>query len=223
MTVRTTRVSVTLGLLVGVVSSAAARAPALPRARKKIAAGTWVEYLVRDRRSPRRRLVRLLALGHDRGGQWFEVDVRDLATRRLTVLKTLVKGKGRRARVIESIVQPSQQLQPMIVPGAKGAKPPVALAARPKGKLVARTTVRVPAGTFRVRHFRRRGKAGLEEAWFSDRLPGWPLVKSRSPRKIVLLRAHGRGGRSWVRGKPVKIDPRLIKGARRRKGDARAR
>ena len=80
-----------------------------------------------------------------------------------------------------------------------------------KATYLATERVKVAAGSFSAKKYRRVHKGVATEAWFSSEVKGWPMIKLVSPRLIMELAAHGDNARSKVRGKAAKMSKSLIK------------
>jgi hypothetical protein len=192
--------------------AAAARRP-LPTlvAAKELAAGVWVQYSIVPR-AGQPIAVRLLALEREAGAQWFEIGLTD-GQRRTLLLKLLVEG-GLIApkRVRRAIVQPPGQ-QPFYLPDrlARRELPAFRESAGPGARLVGRERVKVPAGSFQAERYRSVEKGGKTvDAWLAREVAGWPMVKLAGPDLLLELVAHGTKGSTQVRGRPAKIDERLL-------------
>ena len=182
--------------------------PGLRVGNKPIPPGSWVRYSYYH---PRKGvlLLRLAALERIGKAQWFELSFTFRQGQTLT-MKTLLEGSmGKPKRVLRSIVQPPGQV-PLILPQKLAAKQLPKLDSGSPGKVVGRGPLTVPAGRFKATHYRRRRKGKVEEAWLTDAIPGWPLLRYRAGKLRIDLVAHGKGARSAIVGTPVKLDPRFL-------------
>ena len=143
-------------------------------------------------------------LGREKGGLWFETSVTDARQKKM-VFKSLVVGLGRRSpRVLRSIVQAPGQA-PLLLPASTALSDGGSLpsTSAPSGRFVARERIRTAAGVFLTKHYRRRISGGQsEDAWFSRRVKGWPLIRFRGPRVAVELIAFGQNAKSEIVGRP---------------------
>lgn len=175
--------------------------------------GTWVRYSVYNRRSRQVSSMRIAALEREGKGQWVEISVTD-HNRRTLVFKTLLSGSMARPKgVIRTIVQPPGH-QPVEVPTdqARLKLPRMTHRPDPDAKRVGSGKVKVAAGTFTATHYRKRSKKGeVTELWSSTEVPTWPMVKAVTPAVVLELAGYGKGARSQIRGKPGKLDPKLLK------------
>ncbi len=191
----------------------AAVLPMLRTNPKTLKPGAWVKYSIYTPSTGQAILTRITALEHDGKGQWLEIAITN-RRRQTLVLRTLVAGSlARPGALLKTMIQPPGH-QPLLLPArlAKRQVPRLSAKPPPGGKLVGTELVKVSAGTFKARHFRRRGPGGVtSDVWFSQQVPGWPMIKARSPRLVLELVAHGTSGRSQVKGKPGKLDEKLLK------------
>ena len=187
--------------------------PSLQTAKGGVKPGTWVRYTLFNRRTGEVSSMRIAALERTKTGQWVEIGITD-SRRRTLVFKTLLRGSlARPTGVLKTIVQPPGH-QPVEVPTeqAKLKLPTMSSRPDPDARLVGRGKVKVAAGTFTATHHRKRDKNGVvTEIWSTTEVPGWPMIKARTPAVVLELAGFGKGARSRIRGKPGKLDPKLLK------------
>lgn len=178
--------------------------------------GTWARVALTNN-GGQRITLRMAALAHERGGQWFEFSYGG-DTPTPVVLKTLLDGRLEQPkRTLEALVQIGAQV-PIALPVKLLAKQIPSFAREPQrtdgeggAHLVGKERVKVAAGTFVARHYRRTLEGGKrEDLWLSDQVPGWPLVKLVRPDLALELVGHGRDAKSELRGRPVDLSPSLL-------------
>jgi len=76
---------------------------------------------------------------------------------------------------------------------------------RSKAELVGTETITVPAGTFACEHY--RAKDGSDEAWISDKVSPWSLVKSQNKDTTIVLTKIITDAKDHITGTPKKFDP----------------
>jgi hypothetical protein len=76
---------------------------------------------------------------------------------------------------------------------------------RDKAERVGTETITVPAGTFSCEHY--RAKDGSSEAWVSDKVAPWGLVKSQSKDSSMVLTKVITDAKDHITGTPKKFDP----------------
>jgi len=188
--------------------------PTLQTDKGAIKPGTWVQYTIYQRATREVNAVRIAALERVSGkGQWFEIAITDQGKRTL-VLKTLIAGtlsapKG----MLKTIVQPPGHQPVELPPGKQGAVklPRMATGPDPRARLVGTGKVKVAGGTFVASRYRTVDKKGrVSQVWSSKDVPGWPMVKAESPDALIELSGFGKGATSQIRGKPGKLDPKLL-------------
>ena len=74
-----------------------------------------------------------------------------------------------------------------------------------KAEIVGTESVTVPAGTFSCTHFRM--KDGTGDAWVSDKVSPWGLVKSQSKDSSMVLAKVITDAKDHITGTPTKFDP----------------
>lgn len=76
---------------------------------------------------------------------------------------------------------------------------------RDKAELVGSESVSVPAGTFTCEHFRMKDGSG--DAWISDKVSPWSLVKMQDKQSTIVLTKVTTEAKDRITGTPVKVDP----------------
>lgn len=187
--------------------------PSLPATAGPFKPGTWVRYSVYNLQTKQAMKVRIAALEAEGKGQWLEFSITDQRGMHL-VLKSLMEGSiAAPKRVLKTVLQPPGH-QPVVIPGKRGAAqlPKMRVGPDPKAKRVGKERVKVAAGTFTAVHYRSvDAKGRVTELWSSEQVPGWPMIKARTPEVVLELAGHGDGARTQIVGKPGKLDERLLK------------
>jgi hypothetical protein len=76
---------------------------------------------------------------------------------------------------------------------------------RSKAELVGTESVTVPAGTYSCEHYRMKDGSG--DAWISDKVIPWSLVKMTDKGRTVVLAKVITDAKDRITGTPVKFDP----------------
>ena len=179
---------------------------------KVLKPGTWVRYTMYLKPTRKTIKVRMAALAREGKGQWFEISLTD-PRRRTIIFKSLVEGTlSAPRRILKAVVQPPGQ-RALMLPESVASRQLPRFAEGPGPKAIYLTTeqVKVAAGTFSAKKYRRVHKGVTTEVWFSSEVKGWPMIKLSNPRLIMELAAHGKDARTGVRGKPTKMSKGLIK------------
>lgn len=205
------------------------------------APGVWVRYALINRRRGEVVVLRLAALERESGGQWFELSFTDpqrrtMITRLLLASPAVAPAAAGTAggaaaapagRVLRAIVQPPGQA-PLILPTQALTKQRVPFAegtlraAREVGREVVRTAagrfdtrrLLLGAGTGRTPSGKASGAASASAAgvvWVSDALAGWSVVKARLGDQELELIGRGTHAVSELRGRPLALDPALVR------------
>ena len=170
--------------------------------------GHWVEYLVS---APGRRQLwhlHLAVVGRDGDAYWIELTMAQ-PSRGEAIARMLVDpGEGAvGGRLRRLIIQPEGNLPLELPLDMAPATLPAARPAEGSGTFVGTETIRVTAGTFSARHYRRGEGAEASDVWISERVPLWGLARFQGPRAQLTLIAFGTGAASRVVGEPVPFNP----------------
>jgi hypothetical protein len=89
--------------------------------------------------------------------------------------------------------------------GQRRGQAPTPADIREKAELVGTESVTVPAGTFSCQHYRM--KDGSSDAWVSDQVSPWGLVKSQDKESTIVLTKVITDAKDHITGTPKKFDP----------------
>ena len=104
--------------------------------------------------------------------------------------------------------QPGQTPMEMDLSGnpmARNMQAPTPADVREKGEVVGTETITVPAGTFSCQHIRQ--KDGSNDAWISDKVSPWSLVKYQDSKSTMVLTKVITDATDRITGTPTKFDP----------------
>jgi hypothetical protein len=76
---------------------------------------------------------------------------------------------------------------------------------RDKAESVGSETITVPAGTFTCQHYRMKDGSG--DAWISDKVSPWGLVKMQENERTTVLAKVITDAKDRITGTPTKFDP----------------
>jgi hypothetical protein len=76
---------------------------------------------------------------------------------------------------------------------------------RNKAELVGTESITVPAGTFTCEHYRMKDGSG--DAWISDKVSPWSLVKMQDKLRTMVLTKVTTDAKERITGTPTKFDP----------------
>lgn len=109
------------------------------------------------------------------------------------------------------IVQPQGQdpmemdVNIMMTMGGRNGEQPIPHDVRDKSELVGTETITVPAGTYSCDHYRL--KDGTGDAWVSDKISPWGLVKEENTTSTIVLTKTISDAKDHITGTPRKFNP----------------
>ena len=143
-------------------------------------------------------------------GYWVESSIMEPKGGGEMVIKVLEAVDGNVISYSKSIIQmPGQgpmEMDPnMMNMGGRRPAQTVSTDFRDKAELVGSESITVPAGTFSCEHYRMKDGSG--EAWISDKVSPWSLVKMRDQQRTVVLAKMTTEAKTRITGTPTKFDP----------------
>ena len=153
--------------------------------------------------------LHLAVVGRESAGWWIEMTVADSRAGEVVARLLVAEGETDRVggRLLRLVVQPEGQI-PLELPltAARSTLPDLDAGEGP-GVLVGTEQLRLDAGTFASRRYRRGEGPNAREVWISERVPLWGLARYVGPSVRMSLVAMGTGAASRVVGEPVPFDP----------------
>jgi len=140
-------------------------------------------------------------------GFWQEVVMTDSRTSQPLYAKTLVSVTDAGVTTMKMVMQMPGQPPMEMDGGMAGSRTSTALANNlaEKAEIVGTESVTVPAGTFSCTHYRM--KDGTGDAWVSDKVSPWGLVKSQDKDTSMVLAKVITDAKDHITGTPQKFDP----------------
>jgi len=140
---------------------------------------------------------------------WLEMAMTDQRTSQPVYVKSLMSVSENTITSTRMVIQMSGQ-DPMEMdmntnPMGRGMKQTTPVTIADKAEIVGTDTVTVPAGTFSCTHYRM--KDGTGEAWVSDKVSPWGLVKSQDKDSSMVLAKVITDAKDHITGTPKKFDP----------------
>jgi hypothetical protein len=140
---------------------------------------------------------------------WLEMAMTDQRTSQPVYVKSLMSVSENTITSTRMVFQMSGQ-DPMEMdmntnPMGRGMKQTTPVTIADKAEIVGTDTVTVPAGTFSCTHYRM--KDGTGDAWVSDKVSPWGLVKSQDKDTSVVLAKVITDAKDHITGTPKKFDP----------------
>jgi hypothetical protein len=153
-------------------------------------------------------------------GYWIETAAADPRGGGEMVIKLLESVEGNTVThtktVIQMAGQPPMEMDANTMNSMAGRRTPQNAEAdvRNKAELVGTESITVPAGTYSCEHYRMKDGSG--DAWISDKVVPWSLVKMVDQNRTVVLSKVITDAKDRITGTPVKFDPMQM--MRNRKG-----
>jgi hypothetical protein len=140
---------------------------------------------------------------------WMEMAMTDQRTSQPVFVKSLMSVSENTITSTRMVIQmagqdPMEMDMNMNAMG-RGMKQTTPVTIADKAEIVGTDTVTVPAGTFSCTHYRM--KDGTGDAWVSDKVSPWGLVKSQDKDSTVVLAKVITDAKDHITGTPKKFDP----------------
>jgi hypothetical protein len=166
--------------------------------------GAWSEYQVTAKGQPPMKM-KVAIVGKEGANYWYET-VMQGETR--MVSKMLVSGDPNDRQNLKRMIMKlgNDQAMEMDVKGMMaGQQQPKDKG--PAGKAVDKgvETVTVPAGTFSARHMQYTDGANVIDAWVSDKVSPYGIVKTKGKDMEMVLTAQGTGAKTLITETPKKV------------------
>jgi len=141
-------------------------------------------------------------------GFWQEMAMTDPRSSQQVYAKTLVSvtdaGITTMKMVMQMPGQPPMEMDGGMTPVGR-TNTAVATNLADKAEIVGTESISVPAGTFSCTHYRM--KDGTGDAWVSDKVSPWGLVKSQDKDSSIVLAKVITDAKDHITGTPQKFDP----------------
>lgn len=174
--------------------------------------GHWVEYSFIRRPQNMSHRFRIAIVGREDSAYWLEM-ILSQVHRGEAISKILFdpEASDEQDRVRRVIIQPGSHM-PLELPVKSGRKMvPQFTESVGTGKLIGTEKIRVRAGVFKAKHYKRTGGSDPCDMWLSENVALWGMVKYRSSKVSMSLAAQGKGAVSRITEQPVKFDPSKIR------------
>jgi hypothetical protein len=140
---------------------------------------------------------------------WLEMAMTDPRTSQPLYVKNLMSVSDAGVTSMRMVMQmPGQDPMEMDLnmnPAGRGMKQITPANIADKAEVVGTESVTVPAGTFSCTHYRM--KDGTGDAWVSDKVGPWGLVKSQNKDSSMVLAKVITDAKDHITGTPKKFDP----------------
>ena len=143
-------------------------------------------------------------------GYWVEMSMSNLKEGGDVIIKILETVDGNTISYSKWVMQmPGQQpmeMDPnMMNVGGRGIRQYQDADFRDKAESVGTESITVPAGTFSCEHFRMKDGSG--DAWISDKVSPWSVVKTQDKLRTMVLTKVITDAKDRITGTPTKFDP----------------
>jgi hypothetical protein len=139
---------------------------------------------------------------------WLEMAMTDQRTSQPLYAKNLMSVSDAGVTSMRMVMQmPGQDPMEMDLnmnPAGRGMRQTIPTTIADKAEVVGTESVTVPAGTFSCTHFRMKDGSG--DAWVSDKVGPWGLVKSQSKDSSMVLAKVITDAKDHITGTPKKFD-----------------
>ena len=140
---------------------------------------------------------------------WLEMAMTDPGTSQQVYAKNLMSVSDTGVTSMRLVMQlPGQvpmEIDTSMAPGGRRMQQTTPVNIADKAEVVGTESVTVPAGTFSCTHYRM--KDGTGDAWISDKVGPWGLVKSQSKDSSLVLAKVITDAKDRITGTPTKFDP----------------
>lgn len=167
--------------------------------------GSWAEYQMKGQgEAPTK--MKIAIVGKEGTSFWYETVMQ--AHERM-VTKMLVSGNPNDRQNLKRMIVKAGSEQAMEMPamGMGMGREPVK-SQKPAGKVIDKgiETITVPAGTFAARHMQYQEGSDVVDAWVSEKVPPYGLIKSRARGHEMVLTGTGTGAKSLITETPKKFN-----------------
>jgi hypothetical protein len=131
------------------------------------------------------------------GGQMYLKYLFVLGDTGLSASRVIIQPQGR-----EPMEMPINMMMTM---GGRNGDQPMPSDVRETSELVGTETITVPAGTYNCDHYRLKDRTG--DAWVSDKVSPWGLVKEENTRWTIVLTKTISDAKDHITGTPRKFNP----------------
>jgi hypothetical protein len=140
---------------------------------------------------------------------WTEIGMTDPRSAGPIYMKSLMSvndsGVTSSRMVMQMQGQDPMEMDMNMIPMGRGMKQTTPANIADKAEVVGTESVTVPAGTFSCTHYRM--KDGTSDAWVSDKVGPWGLVKSQGKDSSMILTKVITDAKDHITGTPKKFDP----------------
>ncbi len=166
--------------------------------------GAWSKYKITAKGEPSSKM-RIAIVGKEADAYWYET-VMEVEGEEKVITKMLVSGNPEDQKNVKRMVVKMGNEPAMEMPvGMTGH--PQKVQGKP-GKVIDKgmETIRVPAGTFNVKHLQYQDPDAVVDAWIHKDVSPYGIVKSQSKEFEMILLGYGTGAKSLITETPEKFE-----------------
>ena len=174
--------------------------------------GTGAAYEMTNQQGKKTQMEITVVGKDDVGGKpafWMEMAMTDQRTSQPVFVKNLMSvndsGVTSMRMVMQMPGQDPMEMDMSMNPAGRGMQQSTPANIADKAELVGMESITVPAGTFTCAHYRM--KDGTSDAWVSDKVGPWGLVKSQGKDSSMVLTKVITDAKDHITGTPKKFDP----------------
>ncbi len=174
--------------------------------------GSWAEYQMNAKGAPSTRM-KVAVVGKEGPNYWYETVMQGEMR---MVTKMLVGGNPDDSKNLKRMIMKTGNEQALEMPvSGMGMGQQKGKAQKPKGKYIDKgmEKVTVPAGTFTAKHMQYKEGADVVDAWVSEKVPPYGLIKSKAKDFEMVLLGYGKGAKTLIKETPKKFQmPQMPQG-----------
>ncbi len=181
--------------------------------------GAGAAYDMTDR-DGKKTQMEITVVGKDdmagKAGFWLEMAMANAQIGGTIYVKTLMSvndaGVTSGRMIMQMPGRPPMEMDMSTNPGGRQMQQTTPANIADKAELVGTETITVPAGTFSCMHYKM--KDGSSDAWVSEKVGPWGLVKSQGKETSMVLSKIITDATDHITGTPMKFDPmQMMRGA----------
>lgn len=174
--------------------------------------GSWAEYQMNVKGAPSTKM-KVAVVGKEGPNYWYETVMKGEMS---MVTKMLVAGNPSDQQNLKRMIMKTGNEQAMEMPlSGMGMGKPQGKTQKSTGTFVDKgmEKVTVPAGTFTAKHMQYKEGAEVVDAWVSEKVPPYGLVKSKAKDFEMVLLSSGKGAKTLITETPKKFEmPKMPQG-----------
>ncbi len=166
--------------------------------------GGWSEYQITSKDEPSSKM-KIAIVGKEGDAYWYET-VMETKQEGKVITKMLVSGNPEDQKNIKRMIVKMGNEPAMEMPVGMMGQPPKTQ--EKPGKLIDKgsETIKVPAGTFKVKHLQYQDPDAVVDVWIYKDVSPYGLVKSKSKEFEMVLLGYGTGAKTLITETPERFE-----------------